>query len=951
MQLQLLGAASIYKNQVLEPLPLARPAWLCLYLALRGDWVARDELACVFRPEDSEETARNALRLIFHRAKQFDWAKGLEVEAKRARFVVKTDVADFRLLIQNKNWLEALEIYKGGLLEGFAAPSLVALEAWLGFEREQLHDLWREAVLERVVELSAIRNYGVAISWLEKLLHIEPFCEVAIQHLMQCHLAGHNRQAAERVYQRFSSLLAEEFSLNPNAKTSAILESTKQVKEMVTVLPKSIMPLFGRTAELEQIRIWLIGTNRLVSIVGLGGTGKTRLALEAARLLSPEFTDGTVFIDGTAIGQANQLLSALAAALNLQSQPTQNFEQTLLVFLKEKAILLVLDNMEHLLETDGLIGRMLSSAEHLRVLVTTRIRLGMNDETILDLLGLPVPKNPLEIPNNQAVRLFLQIAGRLTKQNLEPDLVAKIVQKLEGLPLAIELAARWSRLLNLEQILAELEKSQLWLETDTTDVPERHRSLQAVLQSTWVQLTLREKQALEALSVFRSGASLDGLQAVGQTQLPTLLALINKGLIRKDDQNRFSCHEMIREFSAAQSNVLSHFQARHANYFAERCSHWGKALRQPKTLQEMDREGSNLNVAMMYWVTHQPDTLEQHLRLLADYWDVRGLAFIALNFLTSYSAQSGSILEGRTNFWHGTFLKLTNNYTKALQVLELSAQQLKHAECPEEAGRAFLQIGFIYFDQTNYVKTQEAVIQAQLCFQLDENRAECFNLLGGIAKRQLNYQLALTHYAQARSIHLKLNNAHGLGSILNNIANVHEVLQEDLAAFETYQQCLEIFTKLGHQRAIALLHSNLGFLATKLKRFEKAREHLSISLEIRKTIGDQAGEVTVLTNLAILGVAIKNAELVFQSLQAALSLALQLNFTSRALDAFKVLGEWYIESHPNLAGQILQTVFEHPNTHAETRPATKKLLEHLPIPNKPLPLDQWQSAFLKTSRV
>ncbi len=944
MQLQLLGAANVFFNGASEPLPLARPSWLLVYLALRGDWVARDELACLFRPEDDDETARNALRLIFHRAKQFPWAANLEVEAKRARFLIKTDIEDFANRCQHKNWLEALELYKGGLLEGFTPPALAGLEAWLDFERERLHGLWREAILHRVAELESTREYGVAIAWLEKLLHLEPISESATQALMRCYLAQKNRVEAEKVFKRFSNFLQIEVGSLPDASTTALLDSVA-VHTSVEIT-HGFLPIIGRESELEQLKIWLIGIHRLVSVVGIGGTGKTRLALEAARLLRPEFAHGTVFIDGTALSHANQLVTAIAAALNTPSQNAKNLEQTVLVFLKEKAMLLVLDNMEHLLETTSFIGQLLTACEHIRVLVTSRVRLGMSDETILDLLGLPIPKNTLEIPTNQAMRLFSQVAGRLTKQSLEPELVAKIVQRLEGLPLAIELAARWTRILSVQQILTELEKSQLWLETDTTDVPERHRSLQSVLHSTWAQLMPREKQALEALSVFRGGATLEALQAVGQTQLPTLLALMNKGLIHRDELNRFSCHEMIREFAQTNSAIHLDLQERHAIYFAELCRHWKQSSRQPATFQTMDLERPNIHLAFLYWAQYQQQTLEENLQLIAQYWDMRGLGSTALDYLASYSTKNGSSLEGRTNFWRGSFLRVTSDYPNALKILELSAKQLAQVDLTEESGRAWLYVGFIFFEQANFLETEKAVRKAQNCFQLDTNLAESYSLLGAVAKRQLNYRDALVHYTQAREIQARLNNILGLGTVLNNIANIHEVLNEDTAAFETYQQCLEIFTKMGHQRPIAVLHSNLGFLATKLKQFESAREHLNTSLEIRKIIGDQAGEVTVLTNLAALGVAIKNAHLVTQSLRTALSLALQLNFIPRALDAFKVLGEWYIESNPMLASRILQTVFEHPSTSAETKQTTQNLLDNLQILGNPLSLDQWQSALL-----
>ena len=939
MELLLFGSPRVEGS--LESIPLERPAWLCLYLVMRADWVSRDELACLFRPETDDVTALSALRLILHRAKKFLWAASLEIEGKRVRLLLPCDVQRFEILCANQSWLEALEIYQADFLAGFEAPTGTDLPAWLEFERLRLRHLWTEAVLQRVTILENSADYGVAIGWLERLLSLEPLTENAVQALLRCLLKRGQRPQAVLVFERFAALLKLKFNLLPEAATKAILEPSPEVPPVRTI---SLLPLLGRETELGQLRTWLLSTNRLVCIVGLGGSGKTRLGLEVARLLRPNFVHGTVFIDGTALTTSLQFPQALVSALGIPAGAS--LETALSTFLHDKAMLLLLDNFEHLTATRTIIHDLLEAAPNLRVLLTSRVRLGSSFETVLDLSGLAVPDSllPEQIKLNAAVCLFIQTAQRLSKLVLDLGLVARIVQQLEGLPLAVELAARWTRILSLEQILIELEKSQTWLETDVEDIPERHRSLNAVLGSTWGQLSSRETKALESLSVFRGGATLEAIRAVGQTQLPTLLALVNQGLLRRDTNGRFSSHEMIREFAALQCSHQSQLEQHHANFYANQSQIWLQAKRQATTLTSMDSEQSNIHLAWAHWVIHDQAALEQTIELLADYWEVRGLYHQALNYLSAYTATRGTKLEARTNFWKGLFQRLINDFTTALECLELAAIQLEVLKLPLETSRAYLNMAYIGFEQARYADTKQLLHRAKSGSDLGIE-AESSNLLGAIARREQHYQQALEYYHQARELHQKTNNLPGLGAVLNNIANILELQNNNQAAYKNYAECLEIFIEIGHRRPIAVMHSNLGFLATKLGQFLEARNHLETSLTLRRKIGDQIGQITVLTNLAQLGLTSQDTDLVKQALSELFPLAIRLEATSKALEAYLILAEWCIWQGLPQAASILSTIIEDSKTPEQTRVLARQKLT-MPNTEKALPLEQWQLVFL-----
>ena len=933
MQLQLLGAASISKNGVLEPLPLARPAWLCLYLAMRGDWVARDELACVFRPEDSEETARNALRLIFHRAKQFDWAKDLEIEAKRARFVVKTDVADFKLLIQNKNWLEALELYKGGLLEGFAAPSLVALEAWLGFEREQLHGLWREAVLERVLELSAIRNYGVAISWLEKLLHIEPVCEVAIQHLMQSHLAQNNRLAAERVYQRFSRLLAEEFSLKPNAATTAILEPESQIKEVLPVLPKSNMPLFGRSTEIEQIKLGLLTDVRLLCLVGLGGSGKTRLALEAARIISPEFVHGTVFIDGTALQNPAQMPSALAAALQFKSSSNLELVPALLQYLEARVMLLVLDNLEHLLEVRSLIARILIAAPNIAILVTSRVRLAMQQETVLDVTGLALPQSQIDsqILQSDAVRYFLHVASRVGKFAIEPTLLAKIVWKLEGQPLAIELAARWTRVLSLAQIDSELQRGLLWLETDLHDLPMRHQSLMAVLNSTWFGLSERQKVALSAISVFRGGASLEALQAVAQIQLPTLLTLINSSLLHKDTNGRFYMHEMIRQFAAREAKNMIELMQSHWAYFYAPLRHVEGTYRPAELPQQYKMDLENLLAAWHWLIQH--GNLQEISGLIARWvfvFEVHGWRDQAKTALNSANQHLRSIGE---SVILAQLLRAEAYFTYTPELAKICIEEsitlYKHLEntagiiegllklAELEHGMGHFQAALSIFEAATTLATPN---HSQILERMDYSLNELHRCLG-------NYPQARFFANRYTQKAIETNFTDGIGRGHHALGLIAQAEHQYQIAEQHFLESLDYFRQIGFQDGILSCLSNLGIAQMSQQRFADAKATTLETMRLKKELGR-----AVYVEHNVLGLMLleqNQPDLAFEQSLLATELAVENHAIIFALDALKTVAQALVKLQVPLGKELLLQILNHPSTVAETRDAALKTWQSL----------------------
>ena len=330
-------------------------------------------------------------------------------------------------------------------------------------------------------------------------------------------------------------------------------------------LPTSTTPFVGREVELANLAQLLAEPQvRLVTITGSGGMGKTSLALAAAAKQLENtsghttFPHGLYFVPLTPLTDAAAIVPAIAEAIGFTFYEGAPPQQQLLDTLREKQLLLILDNFEHLLEGATLVDTLLQTAPGLKVLATSRERLNRQSEHLLRLAGMDFPdwETPEDAAAYSAVQLFLQSARRVqpdyTLSGLDLTPIARICRLVQGLPLGIVLAAAWLELLSAAEIAQEISHSLDFLETDMADVPERQRSIRAVFDYSWRLLNAEEQTRFPRLSVFRSGFSREAAQAVTGASLRTLLALVNKSLLHRTPEGRFEIHELLRQYAAAQ---------------------------------------------------------------------------------------------------------------------------------------------------------------------------------------------------------------------------------------------------------------------------------------------------------------------------------------------------------------------------------------------------------------
>jgi len=383
-------------------------------------------------------------------------------------------------------------------------------------------------------------------------------------------------------------------------------------------LPAQTTSFVGREAELAEVRRTLLQPQvRLLTLTGPGGMGKTRLALQAAADMLDDFEHGVFFVELAALSSADRVLPAVAQALGVPLVEGRAMAERLKSYLREKQILVVLDNLEHLLEAGPAVLELLTAAPQLKLLVTSRALLRLSGEysyPVPPLLELPDPRRlpPLDrVTQYAAVQLFIERARARQPEfavtNDNAPAVAEICYRLDGLPLAIELAAAWIEMLPPAEILTELGRSLDFLETDLRDIPERHRSLRAVFDYSWDLLTPDEQAVFRQLAVFRGGFTRAAAQAVAGATLPALRGLVNKSLLRLTPAGRYEIHELLRQYAAERLEQPPGAAAaacdRHSAYYCGLLQQWGAGFedaRQRAVLGEMRLDRENARAAWQW---------------------------------------------------------------------------------------------------------------------------------------------------------------------------------------------------------------------------------------------------------------------------------------------------------------------------------------------------------------
>ena len=510
---------------------------------------------------------------------------------------------------------EGIALYRGPFLEGFSLKDSAAFEEWLQATREQLERGCLAALTRLAEQHEGVGDLAKACEVTWRAVDLAPWQEESHRRLLRLLALSGQRSAALTQYETCRSVLKRELGVEPAAETTRLYE---QIRDGVLMsggtgrtrtplpplcplrpptsppnLPTWLTPFVGRGELLTEIATRLADPGcRLLTLVGPGGSGKTRLAVEAATRQAGAFTHGVCFVPLVSTVSAESLASAIAHSLGLHTATQGDPRQQVTDYLRAKQLLLVLDNFEHLIGTVQMMGPLLADAPGLKALVTSRVALQIQGEQRLPILGLPypaeVPAGPLDPGQYSSLQLFVQ-AARQVAPAFNPsadDLtqVAAICRLVGGLPLGILLAAAWMRLLSPGELAEQLAAHSLeLLDGEWQDLPERQRSLRAVFDQSWRLLNEQERQAFAQLSVFRGGFTYPAAQEVTGVTLHTLLRLANGSLLERTPGGRYMAHELLRQYAEekldADPGRGEAARGQHAAYYMRALARWAAALK------------------------------------------------------------------------------------------------------------------------------------------------------------------------------------------------------------------------------------------------------------------------------------------------------------------------------------------------------------------------------------
>ena len=710
-QVTLLGRAAVtFQTERLEP-PPGKLAALLYYVAYQESWVGRDEMVYLFYPDLEEHKARQNLRPLLTKLRRLPYAAGLEIEPTRLRWNVPTDVGAFRNALESNRLAEAVQHYRGALLNGFHLSAAPEFESWLELERSELQRSWREAALTFAAELENQGRHHHAAEVLNRLHKTDALDEAVFRHYFTALARAGNKTNALQAFETFKKMLNDDVASEPERETLTLVEQVRSGRGLLDSQPTTapaqthfdtfrpalhLTSFVGRETEIGAVMKQLGDSAcRLLTILAPGGMGKTRLAVAVGERLESAFEDGVYFVPFDAVTSPSLMVSVLADALHFSFFGPKDPKTQLLEHLKTRTLLLVLDNLEHLLEGASLVTDVLQAAPNLTILATSRERLNLHAEWVYDLTGMSVPEmSSSDIGDADAVKLFVQTARKARADfslDASVQTVAHICRALGGLPLALELAASWLRVLSVEEVAGELAKGLALLESSLRDLPERHHDLRAVFDTSWQRLSADERAALQKLTVFQGGLTKEAAEAVAETSLPLLLALTNKSFLQYEPSGRFAQHPLIRQYLRDKRADDDVAHARHAAYFAtfmQRREGLHQGIKAKRVRAEIIPELPNLRAAW-FWAAAQEreDLLDQMSEGLLEvytstgrYREVEDLFRHAAATLHSRSTVHGRILRnlGHVHNWQLEYAQAAELLRESIAIFQ--KYRAKHDE-------------------------------------------------------------------------------------------------------------------------------------------------------------------------------------------------------------------------------------------------------------------------------
>jgi predicted ATPase/DNA-binding SARP family transcriptional activator len=868
------------------------------YLVAQSQTLPREHLADLFWEDQTESRGRANLSWVLNKLNTL-LPDCLETDRHNVQFQPSdsywSDLDAFDELEargETSALAEAVALYRGEFLEGLYLEGCAEFELWVLAERER----WRQRVLRALETLVAHHSrrgeYEASLHFARRLLALEPWREETQRQVMRLLARSGQRGAALAQYEACRRLLAAELGVEPALETTALYERIRAADSLQHDLPAQTTPFLGRKEELVEIAQLLDDPDcRLLTILGPGGIGKTRLALQAGEARREAFLEGVHFVPLAALSSDDFLVSAIADALQFSLSGSGAPQIQLLNYLRGKEVLLILDNFEHLLPPlppppggDGegakLLGEILEKAPEVKLLVTSRERLNLRWEKCFEIAGLDYPDETTpgaELQAYSAVQLFQQTARQMrqdfTLSEQDRPAVARICQLVQGLPLGIELAASWTDVYTCQKIAGEIEQGIDFLATSMRDVPQRHRSIQATFEHSWRLLTPPEQGVLMALSVFRRGFQRKAAKEVAGATPIVLKSLVDKSLLRFLPSGRYEMHEMLRQYAAeklvAMPEAHTGARDRHCSHYVAFLEGQGAALAgtgAPEALATIRTEIGNVRAAWRWAVKEaRLEEIEQGLDGLSRYYFFTGpfqegerfigMAVDCARTLFNQGRQSErdvQIVLSKLLAEQARFLVGRGMYDQAIVAAQEAVDQAQTSRAAGPEAMGHLQWGRALSLQGDLKAAQfqrESALGLAQGASLHAVKAESLIGLGNIFHGYSDYAKAKAYYEQSLCVSRETDNRFIESNALNNLGMISAEQGDYARGRAYYEQALQVYREIGRRWGESLALDGLGRIYADQGNYAEARGYFEQALRINREFGRRRGEGYALNDL------------------------------------------------------------------------------------------------------
>ncbi|MBN2502985.1 MAG: tetratricopeptide repeat protein [Anaerolineales bacterium] len=1018
VKINLLGPVTVERDgEPVDGFKSRKVLVLLSYLAYQSQPNNRSRLAALLWIDKDESRGRANLSWALNNLNQLlpgiiqSDRDSVELHMESEETVCWVDTARFEELASqgdSTSLIAAAELYRGSFMDGVILDDCPEIDNWIAGNQQY----WRQKILQVFSELIdyyvSRGDFIQGMHYATRLLAIEPWREDVHRRVMVMLARSGQRNAALAQLDTLKRILKEQFNIEPEEETLALYDDIREGRllpgqeDLTTILQEhtapaaqkgttsnltkfaQLPPFVGRMSELSQISEWLRNPEcRLITVIGPGGIGKTRLAIQAAVGHSQDTFSEVFFIPLSNLSSPNSIFGAILAEIGIVTQENANGMEQLLHYIGRKRILFVLDNFEHLIDGAEIINRIAIQAPGVKFLITSREPLNLRTEMRLPLGGLPYP--PLEatfstsgttgmliapdqpgrlwkMGDYSAAQLFVQSARRVKPDfSLDSDTeknVIRICQLLEGMPLGIELAASWVRVMSCNQVAREIADNIDFLETNLRDVPARHRSMRGVFNHTWMLLNDAEQVVLRRLSIFPGRFTLEAAKAVSGATPAQMAALTDKSILRLTAAGHYDIHRAISQFAEEKLIQLpterDEIYDRLSAYYAHFLHDLEPDLsgeHQKEALQKIAEAIENIRIGWDWGVKgHKYAELDMALEGIYRYSEIRSWYQESENFFAQavqaifeakeedLSDQGGivlrNVLVGKLLSRQGALCGRMGLFGKAVDLLEDALVVLRQYNAEQEIAFGLNELGYVIFRFGDFDQARTLFEEALAIGKNHDDayiRASTLTNLGLVAETLGEYEQAGEIYRESLALFEVLGDRHGISSVLNRMSDIARMRDQYEEAKQLIERGLEISRELGDRYREAFSLGTLGQANLALGDHEIAKDQYREAYEILRGLGSRKGMVFALRDLGVVSTQLQEYGQAHRRFADALKIAREIQAVSLGLETLAEIACLMIHEQAGeqlMVAELVCHVLEHPaSTELAKRNARQVLAE------------------------